>query len=79
MNRALPPHIIRRRRIAGLVILGLLVWGIWALISFVIGLFFPSGSKATNVAACAPGVVSVTAFAGDGESAPGLGQRRAAV
>lgn len=68
MNRALPPHIIRRRRIAGLVILGLLVWAIWALISFVIGLFFPSGSKAVNVSECQAGTVSITAFAGDGKN-----------
>ena len=66
MNRALPPHIIRRRRIAGLVIVGLLIWALWALVSFVIGLFSPGGAKATNVAACAPGVVSVTALSGDG-------------
>lgn len=66
MNRRRPaPHIIRRRRIAGLVVLSLLVWGIWAGVSAVVGMFSPAtGSK--NVAACEPGVVKVTAFAGDG-------------
>lgn len=65
MNRALPPHIIRRRRIAGLVILALIVWLVWSAVAFVIGLFHP-GNKAANVSACAPGTVAVTAFAGDG-------------
>lgn len=67
MNRRSPaPHIIRRRRIALLVVLALLVWGIWAGISAIAGMF-PSGAKATQISACAPGVVSVAAVAGDGE------------
>ncbi|MFM2385043.1 MAG: hypothetical protein RL166_917 [Actinomycetota bacterium] len=67
MNRYRPaPHIIRRRRIALLVVLALLVWGIWAGVSAVIGLF-TGGSKTATVSACEAGVVSVTAYAGDGE------------
>jgi hypothetical protein len=67
MNRRRPaPHIIRRRRIALLVVLALLVWGIWAGVSAIAGLF-SGGSKETSISACAPGVVSVTAVAGDGE------------
>ena len=67
MNRRRPaPHIIRRRRIALLVVVALLFWGIWAGISAIIGLF-TNGSKSQNVEACATGVVSVTAYIGDGE------------
>lgn len=67
MNRRRPaPHIIRRRRIALLVIVVLLIWGIWAGVSAVIGLF-TGGAKKADIAACGPGVVSVTATIGDGE------------
>lgn len=67
MNRYRPaPHIIRRRRVALLVVLALLVWAAWAGVSAIAGLF-SSGGKAANISACAPGVVSVTAVAGDGE------------
>mgnify|MGYP000039874040 FL=1 len=67
MNRYRPaPHIIRRRRIALLVVLALLAWGIWAGVSAIAGLF-GGAKKAAEISACAPGVVSVTAFAGDGE------------
>ncbi len=68
MNRRKPaPHIIRRRRTALLVILALLVWGIWSVVSAIAGIF-SGGTKAVSVSACAPGVVSVTAYAGDGMS-----------
>lgn len=67
MNRYRPaPHIIRRRRIALLVVLVLLVAGVWAGVS-AIGSLFSGGSKAATISACAPGVVSVTAVAGDGQ------------
>lgn len=66
MNRRRPaPHIIRRRRIALLVVVVLLFWGIWAGVSAIIGLF-TSGAKSASVQACGPGVVSVTAYIGDG-------------
>lgn len=67
MNRYRPaPHIIRRRRIALLVVLALLTWGIWSGVSAIIGLFGGGGKQAPAISACAPGVVSVTAVAGDG-------------
>jgi hypothetical protein len=66
MNRSrLSPQVIRRRRIALLLVVALLGWGIWAGVSAVVGMF--TGGKANaQVTACAPGVVSVTAYAGDG-------------
>lgn len=67
MNRArLSPQVIRRRRIALLVVVALLGWGVWAGVSAVAGLF-TGGKPKAQVAACASGVVSVTAFAGDGQ------------
>lgn len=68
MNRYRPaPHIIRRRRVALLVVLALLTWGIWSGVSAIAGLFAGGGKKTAEISACAPGVVSVTAVAGDGE------------
>lgn len=75
---AYPTHeqIIRRRRLAGLVILALLIWGIWSGIS-AIGSMFAGGATAnptaTGVAAqggepCAPGAVEIKAIVGDGTS-----------
>lgn len=67
MNRYRPaPHIVRRRRIALLVVLALLTWGIWSGVSAIAGLF-SGGKKTADISACAAGVVSVTAVAGDGE------------
>lgn len=67
MNRRRPsPQVIRRRRIFGLVVLALMVWGIWAGVSALASLF-TGGLKAASVSACSPGTVSVTAYAGDGE------------
>ena len=66
MNRRRPaPHIIRRRRIGLLIAIALLFWGIWAGVS-AIGNLFTANGKGATVAACADGVVSVTAYAGDG-------------
>lgn len=68
MNRYRPaPHIIRRRRVALLVVLALLIWAIWAGVSAVASLFAGGGKQTPSISACAPGVVSVTAVAGDGE------------
>lgn len=49
-----------------LVVLALLVWGIWAGVSAIASVF-SGGNKTANIAACQNGVVSVTAYAGDGK------------
>lgn len=70
-------QIIRRRRLAGLVILVLLIWGIWSGISALGSMFAggtPTASPTTTGAAaqageaCAPGAVQVKAIVGDGTS-----------
>ena len=62
-------QVIRRRRIAGLIVVALILWGIYAGASALIGMVFGGGSRnATNVATCKPGTVAVTAYAGDGVS-----------
>ena len=67
MNSRRPaPHIIHRRRTALLIVVVLLIWGVWSGVSAISGLIF-GGAKAANIQACATGVVSVTAYAGDGE------------
>lgn len=68
MSRKPPPHIIRRRRIAGLIVLtiliGLIWWGVSALVSLFSSMFTPSTEGKTIE--CAPGTVVVEAFIGDG-------------
>jgi hypothetical protein len=67
MNRArLSPQVIRRRRIALLVVVALIGWGVWAGIAAIASLF-PGAKPKVQAAACAAGVVSVTAYAGDGQ------------
>lgn len=70
MSRRPPPHIIRRRRVAGLVILAILIALVWWGVSALLGLFssFATPSKEVKTTDCAPGVVSIEAFAGDGEN-----------
>jgi hypothetical protein len=68
MNRRRPaPHIIRRRRTALLVVVAFLVWGVWSGVSAIAGMF-SGNSKTANLAECASGVVSVMAYAGDGNT-----------
>ena len=70
MSRKPPPHVIRRRRIAGLVVLALLIsllwWGVSALVGFVTSLVKPA--EVVKTTDCAPGTVVVEAFIGDGEN-----------
>lgn len=55
----------RNRRIAGLVVLALLIWGIWSAIS-AIGSIFASPNAAKAGEACAAGAVQIDAHVGDG-------------
>ncbi len=67
MRQQVPIQVIRRRRLLGLIILAAIIWGIWAGISAVVGLFTGGNHKApAKIEACAAGVVSVNAYAGDG-------------
>jgi hypothetical protein len=71
MSARVPPHIMRRRRIAGLVVLTLLVSLLWWGITSITALFTPAKPTAAGdqpITECASGVVTVTALVGDGEN-----------
>jgi hypothetical protein len=71
MSRRVPPHIMRRRRIAGLMVLALLVSLLWWGITSITALFTPAKPTAAGdqpITECASGVVTVTALVGDGEN-----------
>jgi hypothetical protein len=62
---------MRRRRIAGLIVLALLILLVWWGISSIASLFTPAKPVAEGeqpITQCAEGVVSVEAFVGDGEA-----------
>jgi hypothetical protein len=73
-SRRLPPHIYRRRRIAGLIVLAVLVWLLWSVFAGIANLLGGSSAPAANPTAsapvqatgqaCAPGSVKVTAHVG---------------
>ncbi|CAB4537124.1 MAG: hypothetical protein F2529_01575 [Actinobacteria bacterium] len=68
MSRRPPPHILRRRRVAGLIVLAILVSLIWWGVSALLALFSSMGEdgKVAKITDCAAGAVTVEAFAGDG-------------
>ena len=70
MSRRPPPHIIRRRRVAGLIVLSLLIGLIWWGVSALLAIFIPANPEngVAKTTDCAPGTVVVEAFVGDGEN-----------
>ena len=81
-SRRLPPHIYRRRRIAGLVVLALLVWLLWSVAAGIASLFGGSSTPAANPTStapvqatgkeCAPGSIKVTAHVGTSDGTTGV-------
>ena len=70
MKRRPTPLLIAIRRIFGLLLLGTIIALVWWGVSSLVTVFAPSSNQqaSTKVTDCAPGVVAIEAFVGDGEA-----------